>query len=376
MRPTGSRRRDCVLSCGRSGCGGPGLTRWGVIVRVVARLVAMVAVALGLVWTGLPGVSWNPTDPLAPQASVAQAAVPAGVKKANVITMKPGRTYQVKMAGKLRKVKLTVGACSSWWDDGWSLAGTCETRPLRVYVGETKVLSGTTREPEMDSHWSDGFELVKVSATDTLLAKTYPYSRPVVYRFDGTKAVKLGAVGSTSGSGTTITAAGSARLIAESWDTNVDPLMYTYAKGKLKRTKAGAGDLLAKRNVTYLKAGKTYSVKMAGKTRKVRLTRKCVEHERFGSEKLCVQYQVRLYIDGKRRVSRSQYWEEAVSYVLLRVTSKETLLQAIVSGTGGWFPEPFYRSNGKKLVKVGRAGPTRRLLHPVGRWRTDSPLLV
>ena len=103
-----------------------------------------------------------------------------------------------------------------------------------------------------------------------------------------------------------------------------------------------------KKNVIKMKPGKTYRVKMDGKTRKVKWTRTRVNCDEDGCSK-----RERLYINSKKVLTRYSGAEEYfVGYTLAKVTSKETLVNVTFTEQMWAGVDVLYRFNGKKLVKV------------------------
>jgi hypothetical protein len=117
---------------------------------------------------------------------------------------------------------------------------------------------------------------------------------------------------------------------------------------------AAAGSVLSKKNVIDLRnywTPKTFKVKMAGKTRKVKLVFKpCKGSECDGGKSL-------LYIDSKLVKTRQECGECAAPEIqLAKISAKETLIsyQQLTGDGGGmdYSDVGIWRFNGKKLVKV------------------------
>jgi hypothetical protein len=126
---------------------------------------------------------------------------------------------------------------------------------------------------------------------------------------------------------------------------------------------AKAGAALAKSNVVTIKvpvkytkddayadsSSKTYSVKMAGKTRKVRVVSKVLDSwSEFGSARKT------LYIGSKKVLSTEgmiTYWLD--EFRLVKVSATETLIDLATEDEDyGKSSRALYRFNGKKLVRV------------------------
>ena len=111
----------------------------------------------------------------------------------------------------------------------------------------------------------------------------------------------------------------------------------------------------SKKNVITMKPGKTYKVKMNGKTHKVKWTSTCIKGEKkVGDYVQCETRRERLYVNSKKVLTRysTGYDLEYFTYVLAKVTSKETLVSVEAFSEAMVGVNVIYRFNGKKLVKV------------------------
>ncbi|MDR1833259.1 MAG: hypothetical protein LBQ92_01200 [Propionibacteriaceae bacterium] len=337
-------------------------------------MLAALAMSAGLL-TGTASQAEAVAPDLVAKTAVKPVAAGSSLAASNVVLMKAGKTYSVKIDGKTRKVKLVKKCVKSC---GSSSESTPSYRS-QLYIGSKKVatLTNTPRYTTLT------FRLVKVTTKQTLIyirnqaESNGNYGK--FYRFKGGKLVLAGSPSTSLGCDSTVSfapsRAGAGKVIGtiNSWfpddcENYLDvPLTYKYSGGKLKRT-----DITSANNVIRLDEGQSKKVKMNGKTVSVSLAQDGACTNWYGS--YCLTYPVTLKI-GSVKVISTYGGAEGSGYTirLVKVSASQTLIEYAPGSANDWH---LYRFSGSKLVKVAPLGEKAVVQAGSGRlvlsWRSGS----